>query len=106
MAESKIRCSVGITAYNEEANIGRLLQAVLDQRLSRTPALPFSSRIGRWKLGNGLKDRRVLPLTDSQLPKGSGRRRSTEYGGQGPRATSRHRAPVPPIPWLRPGLLP
>ncbi|MCL7454620.1 MAG: glycosyltransferase [Anaerolineae bacterium] len=33
MAESKIKCSVGITAYNEEANIGRLLQAVLDQRL-------------------------------------------------------------------------
>jgi poly-beta-1,6-N-acetyl-D-glucosamine synthase len=29
----KIRCSVGITAYNEEANIGRLLQAILDQRL-------------------------------------------------------------------------
>ena len=29
----KIRCSVGITAYNEEANIGRLLQAVIDQRL-------------------------------------------------------------------------
>ncbi|MEJ2208288.1 MAG: glycosyltransferase [Anaerolineae bacterium] len=29
----KIRCSVGITAYNEEANIGRLLEAVLDQRL-------------------------------------------------------------------------
>jgi cellulose synthase/poly-beta-1,6-N-acetylglucosamine synthase-like glycosyltransferase len=33
MSESKIRCSVGITAYNEEANIGRLLQAVIDQRL-------------------------------------------------------------------------
>jgi len=33
MAEDKIRCSVGITAYNEEANIGRLLQAMLDQRL-------------------------------------------------------------------------
>lgn len=33
MEESKIRCSVGITAYNEEANIGRLLQTVLDQRL-------------------------------------------------------------------------
>jgi len=33
MAEDKIRCSVGITAYNEEANIGRLLQAILDQRL-------------------------------------------------------------------------
>lgn len=33
MSEGKIRCSVGITAYNEEANIGRLLQAVLDQRL-------------------------------------------------------------------------
>jgi len=33
MSESKIRCSVGITAYNEEANIGRLLQAIMDQRL-------------------------------------------------------------------------
>ncbi len=33
MSEDKIRCSVGITAYNEEANIGRLLQAILDQRL-------------------------------------------------------------------------
>jgi len=33
MEESKIRCSVGITAYNEEANIGRLLQAMLCQRL-------------------------------------------------------------------------
>jgi cellulose synthase/poly-beta-1,6-N-acetylglucosamine synthase-like glycosyltransferase len=28
-----IKCSVGITAYNEEANIGRLLQTVIDQRL-------------------------------------------------------------------------
>ena len=28
-----IKCSVGITAYNEEANIGRLLQAMIDQRL-------------------------------------------------------------------------
>jgi cellulose synthase/poly-beta-1,6-N-acetylglucosamine synthase-like glycosyltransferase len=33
MTEQKIKCSVGITAYNEEANIGRLLQAMLDQRL-------------------------------------------------------------------------
>jgi cellulose synthase/poly-beta-1,6-N-acetylglucosamine synthase-like glycosyltransferase len=33
MNEDRIRCSVGITAYNEEANIGRLLQAVIDQRL-------------------------------------------------------------------------
>jgi biofilm PGA synthesis N-glycosyltransferase PgaC len=33
MSEDKIRCSVGITAYNEEANIGRLLQAMLNQRL-------------------------------------------------------------------------
>jgi biofilm PGA synthesis N-glycosyltransferase PgaC len=33
MSEEKIKCSVGITAYNEEANIGRLLQAMLDQRL-------------------------------------------------------------------------
>lgn len=30
----RIRCSVGVTAYNEEANIGRLLQALLDQQLS------------------------------------------------------------------------
>ena len=33
MSQGKIKCSVGITAYNEEANIGQLLQAVLDQRL-------------------------------------------------------------------------
>ncbi|MEJ2735999.1 MAG: glycosyltransferase [Anaerolineae bacterium] len=33
MNQDKIKCSVGITAYNEEANIGRLLQAVIDQRL-------------------------------------------------------------------------
>jgi poly-beta-1,6-N-acetyl-D-glucosamine synthase len=33
MSEEKIKCSVGITAYNEEANIGRLLQTILDQRL-------------------------------------------------------------------------
>ena len=33
MNQDKIKCSVGITAYNEEANIGRLLQAILDQRL-------------------------------------------------------------------------
>ncbi len=33
MTDDKIQCSVGITAYNEEANIGRLLQAILDQRL-------------------------------------------------------------------------
>jgi cellulose synthase/poly-beta-1,6-N-acetylglucosamine synthase-like glycosyltransferase len=33
MSEQAIRCSVGITAYNEEANIGRLLQAIIDQRL-------------------------------------------------------------------------
>lgn len=29
----RIKCSVGITAHNEEANIGRLLQAILDQHL-------------------------------------------------------------------------
>ncbi|HUW95838.1 MAG TPA: glycosyltransferase [Anaerolineae bacterium] len=29
----KIRCSVGITAHNEEANIGRLLEAMLNQHL-------------------------------------------------------------------------
>ena len=29
----RIKCSVGITAHNEEANIGRLLEAMLDQHL-------------------------------------------------------------------------
>lgn len=33
MSEDVIKCSVGITAYNEEANIGRLLQAMIDQLL-------------------------------------------------------------------------
>jgi biofilm PGA synthesis N-glycosyltransferase PgaC len=33
MSVDKIKCSVGITAYNEEANIGRLLEAIIDQRL-------------------------------------------------------------------------
>jgi biofilm PGA synthesis N-glycosyltransferase PgaC len=33
MSVDRIKCSVGITAYNEEANIGRLLQAIIDQRL-------------------------------------------------------------------------
>ena len=33
MSEDKIRCSIGITAYNEEANIGRLLEAMRAQRL-------------------------------------------------------------------------
>lgn len=30
---SRLHCSVGITAYNEEANIGRLLDALLEQNL-------------------------------------------------------------------------
>ncbi len=33
MSQGKIRCSVGITAHNEEANIGALLDALLDQHL-------------------------------------------------------------------------
>ena len=33
MSEDKIRCSVGVTAYNEEANISRLLEALIEQRL-------------------------------------------------------------------------
>jgi biofilm PGA synthesis N-glycosyltransferase PgaC len=33
MTAIKIRCSVGITAYNEEANVGRLLEAIADQLL-------------------------------------------------------------------------
>ncbi|MFB0537425.1 MAG: glycosyltransferase family 2 protein [Anaerolineae bacterium] len=32
-SDEKIKCSLGITAYNEEANIGQLLQAMLDQRV-------------------------------------------------------------------------
>ena len=31
--EPNLRCSVGVTAYNEEANIGHLLDALLDQHL-------------------------------------------------------------------------
>jgi biofilm PGA synthesis N-glycosyltransferase PgaC len=31
--DTRIRCSVGITAHNEEANIGQLLEAVCNQRL-------------------------------------------------------------------------
>ena len=30
---TKIQCSVGVTAYNEEANIGHLLEAMVDQHL-------------------------------------------------------------------------
>lgn len=33
--EPKLRCSVGITAYNEEANIGRLLDALVAQHLRK-----------------------------------------------------------------------
>jgi biofilm PGA synthesis N-glycosyltransferase PgaC len=33
MSEPRIKCSVGITAYNEEANIGRLLEALSSQLL-------------------------------------------------------------------------
>ncbi|NOZ29406.1 MAG: glycosyltransferase [Chloroflexi bacterium] len=33
MSQEKIRCSVGVTAHNEEANIGALLDALLDQHL-------------------------------------------------------------------------
>jgi len=33
MAEEVLRCSVGITAYNDAANICRLLQALLEQQL-------------------------------------------------------------------------
>jgi len=32
-SQEKIRCSVGITAYNEEANIGHLLAALVDQHV-------------------------------------------------------------------------
>jgi len=31
--QPQLRCSVGVTAYNEEANIGRLLDALLNQHL-------------------------------------------------------------------------
>ena len=33
LAHDKLVCSVGVTAYNEEENIGNLLQALLDQHL-------------------------------------------------------------------------
>jgi cellulose synthase/poly-beta-1,6-N-acetylglucosamine synthase-like glycosyltransferase len=35
MSQSPIRCSVGITAHNEEANIGKLLAALLAQELAQ-----------------------------------------------------------------------
>ncbi|MGD2206503.1 MAG: glycosyltransferase [Anaerolineae bacterium] len=35
MKEDRIQCSVGITAYNEEANIGRLLQTLTNQLLHK-----------------------------------------------------------------------
>ena len=33
--ETNIKCSVGITAHNEEANIGQLLEAMIGQQLHR-----------------------------------------------------------------------
>ena len=38
-----VRCSVGITAYNEEANIGKLLEAMLDAATARRSRSPRSS---------------------------------------------------------------
>jgi len=35
MTQSKLRCSIGVTAYNEDENIGQLLEALLDQHLHR-----------------------------------------------------------------------
>ncbi|MEZ4834804.1 MAG: glycosyltransferase [Caldilineaceae bacterium] len=35
LSRETLRCSVGITAYNEEENIGSLLRAMLDQHLHR-----------------------------------------------------------------------
>lgn len=35
MSSYPIRCSVGITAHNEEANIGKLLEAMLNQKLEQ-----------------------------------------------------------------------
>jgi cellulose synthase/poly-beta-1,6-N-acetylglucosamine synthase-like glycosyltransferase len=35
LAAAKLTCSIGIMAYNEEANVGSLLQALLDQQTAR-----------------------------------------------------------------------
>jgi poly-beta-1,6-N-acetyl-D-glucosamine synthase len=35
LQKEKIRCSVGITAYNEEENMGQLLRAMIDQHLHK-----------------------------------------------------------------------
>ena len=35
LAHQKIECSVGVTAYNEEQNIGQLLEALVEQHLHR-----------------------------------------------------------------------
>jgi cellulose synthase/poly-beta-1,6-N-acetylglucosamine synthase-like glycosyltransferase len=53
ISSTKIKCSVGITAYNEEANIGQLLQAMLDQRL-------YSVKISEIiVVASGCKDRTI-----------------------------------------------
>lgn len=49
----QIRCSIGVTAYNEEANIGRLLHALIHQRLDR---VEISEII---VVASGCKDRTV-----------------------------------------------
>ncbi len=33
--QQKLMCSVGVTAYNEEQNIGHLLEALVEQHLHR-----------------------------------------------------------------------
>ncbi len=34
-AFERIKCSIGIFAYNEEKNIGKLLEVILNQELNR-----------------------------------------------------------------------
>jgi cellulose synthase/poly-beta-1,6-N-acetylglucosamine synthase-like glycosyltransferase len=59
-APESLRCSVGVTAYNEEANIGPLLEALLDQHLH---AVSISEII---VVASGCTDRTV-PIVESYL---------------------------------------
>ena len=59
-AQPGLRCSVGVTAYNEEANIGPLLDALLDQHLHQ---VQISEII---VVASGCTDRTV-PIVESYI---------------------------------------
>ncbi|GAB4564351.1 MAG: hypothetical protein Kow0047_14030 [Anaerolineae bacterium] len=62
MSDQKIRCSVGITAYNEEANIGALLDALINQHLHEVEITEIIV------VASGCTDRTV-PIVQSYMEK-------------------------------------